>query len=287
MLRVVLLAFLSILPAKPDRYVTDQAKVFEKEREDTLNSKLADFERETSNQLIVYIDSDIPEGTTLEEMSVQALTEWGVGQKGKDNGAILFLFTKPKKYRIEVGYGLEGVLTDAKSKRITNEVMKPLLRSGDTAGAIEAGVAEMIKVIREEGNVGTGQTVAETQTAAPAEDKPSAGELISGFLILIVGGLLCIGAPVLLLIALARSMSRRREAEPTYYREVPRRYEPEPEPEPEPPRKKSVWFPSPAPSPPKREPEPEPDPPPSRPSKSDDFKGGGGRGGGGGASDSW
>ena len=263
MLRVFLLAFLSILPAKPDRYVTDHAKVFEQEREDALNSRLADFERETSNQLIVYIDNDIPEGTTLEEMSVQALTEWGVGQKGKDNGAILFLFTKPKKYRIEVGYGLEGVLTDAKSKRITNEVMKPLLRNGDTAGAIEAGVEEMLKVIRTEGNTGTGQTVAETQTATPAAEKPSALELISGFMILIFGGFLCIGAPILLLIALARNMSRRRAAEPTYYREVPRRYEPEPEPEPEPER------------------------PPSRPSKSNDFKGGGGRGGGGGASDSW
>src|SRR5947208_12755487 len=96
------------LPAKPDRYVNDHAHVLPAGRAEAIDAKLKSFEQSTSNQIIVYIDRKVPNGTTLEEMSSQAVREWGVGQKDKKNGAILFLFTEDRKMRIEVGYGLEG-----------------------------------------------------------------------------------------------------------------------------------------------------------------------------------
>ncbi len=115
------------LPPKPVRYVTDHAGVLPPGQVEKLDAKLADFERATSDQVLVYIDRNLPEGTTLEEMSSEAIRRWGVGQKGKDNGAILFLFTDVRKMRLEVGYGLEASLTDARCRRITSEVIKPLL----------------------------------------------------------------------------------------------------------------------------------------------------------------
>lgn len=62
------------------------------QRENALNERLAQYERDTTNQLIVYVDRKVPEGTTIEEMGAEAIRTWAVGQKKKDNGAILFLF---------------------------------------------------------------------------------------------------------------------------------------------------------------------------------------------------
>src|SRR4051794_10975310 len=85
------------LPAKPARYVTDNAGVLAADRAEAIDAKLKAFEQATSDQIIVYIDKKVPEGTTLEEMGAQAIRQWGVGQKQKDNGAILFLFTDDRK----------------------------------------------------------------------------------------------------------------------------------------------------------------------------------------------
>ncbi len=153
------------LPPKPAHYVTDNAGILGDARVSALNEKLAQFERATSNQVLVYVDRDLPPDTTIEEMGAEAIRKWGVGQKGKDNGAILFVFTGPKKMRIEVGYGLESTLTDAKSKRITNEVMKPLMKGGDLAGGIEAGAGAMLDVIRGSEFTGTGKTQAQNGAA--------------------------------------------------------------------------------------------------------------------------
>lgn len=136
------------LPPSPSRYVTDAANVIPDDREHALNEKLAAFERSTTNQVIVYVDRKVPEGTTLEEMGAEAIKTWAVGQAKKDNGAILFLFIDDRKSRVEVGYGLEGVLTDARSKRILVS-MRPALRAGDYAAAAEAGANAILEIIRD------------------------------------------------------------------------------------------------------------------------------------------
>src|SRR4051794_34602402 len=110
MLTPLLTLFLAVItvPPKPDHYVTDHAGVLPADRLEAIDAKLKSFEQSTSNQIIVYIDHKVPDGTTLEEMGSQALRDWKVGQKDKNNGAIVFLFTDQRKMRIEVGYGLEG-----------------------------------------------------------------------------------------------------------------------------------------------------------------------------------
>jgi uncharacterized protein len=149
------------LPPKPARYVTDPAGILDPSRANALNEKLAQYERTTSNQILVYVDRSLPPGTTLEEMSAEAIRQWGVGQKGKDNGVILFVFVNDRKMRIEAGYGLEGSLTDAKSKSIIENVIKPKFKIADFTAGVENGVDAIIATIRGEPFEGTGRTVAE------------------------------------------------------------------------------------------------------------------------------
>jgi uncharacterized protein len=152
----------SPVPPKPDRYVTDLAGVFPPGRAEALNERLAAFERETSAQVLVYVASKVPDGTTLEELGAAAIRAWGVGQKGKSNGLVFFVFPEERKMRIATGYGLEGPVPDAVAKRIQSDTVKPLFLKGDFAGGIEAGVEALLQAIRGEGTKGTGRTAAES-----------------------------------------------------------------------------------------------------------------------------
>lgn len=149
--------------ARPTKYVTDLAGVFPPERAAALNEKLAAFERTSSTQILVYTAARVPEGTTMEELASRALRDWGVGQKGRSNGVIFFVFPTDRKMRIEVGYGLEGALPDARTHRITDEVVKPRFRAGDFPGGIEAGVDALLSAARGEPLAGNGRTAAEAR----------------------------------------------------------------------------------------------------------------------------
>jgi uncharacterized protein len=149
------------IPPRPARYVTDLAGVLGEPRASALNEKLAAFERDTSNQIIVYVDRKVPESTTLEELANKSFHEWGVGQKGKSNGAILFVFVDDRKMRIEVGYGLEGAIPDARAHQITDEVIKPHFKARDYATGVEQGTEALLAAARGEPYKGTGRTAAE------------------------------------------------------------------------------------------------------------------------------
>jgi len=148
------------LPPKPEKYVTDRAGILGEDRVDALSRKLEQFERDTSNQILVWIDRRIPENFTLEDFAVRAAEKWGAGQAKTDNGAVLFVFVDDRKLRIEVGYGLEGVLPDITAKRIIDGEIVPRFRANDYAGGVEAGVGAMIAATKGEYR-GTGSTVAE------------------------------------------------------------------------------------------------------------------------------
>jgi uncharacterized protein len=148
------------LPGKPDRYVTDRAGILPADRSEALNSKLEQYERETSNQVLVWIDRKLPENFVLEDFAVRAFQKWKVGQADKDNGAVLFVFPDDRKVRIEVGYGLEGPLPDAIANRILDEEIIPKFRGGDYPAGIEAGVDAIIAATKGEYK-GTGTTVDE------------------------------------------------------------------------------------------------------------------------------
>jgi uncharacterized protein len=152
------------VPARPNRYVTDLAGVTDASRMAALNERLAAYERQTSNQFLVYVDRRLPSGSTVEEFAVEAFKSWGVGQKDKDNGVVLFVFVDDRKMRIEVGYGLEGAIPDARARLILDSVLTPRFRQSDFNGGLEAAVQELMSAARGEPFRGTGRTVAESPT---------------------------------------------------------------------------------------------------------------------------
>jgi uncharacterized protein len=149
------------VPPRPTKYLTDNAGVFEAERGRVVNEKLAAHERATSNQILVDVEKRLPPATTIEDFAHAAFRQWGVGQKGKNNGVLLLVFVDDRKMRIEVGYGLEGAIPDAAAHRITDEIIKPWFRKDDYAHGIEAGVDALLAAASGEGNRGTGRTAAE------------------------------------------------------------------------------------------------------------------------------
>ena len=145
------------VPPAPTRYVTDKARVIAPDVAQRLEARLADFERETSNQFLVYTESTVPDGTTLEEYTVACAQAWKAGQTQRKNGMILFVFPGSRKARLEVGYGLEGAMPDALARRVLDEQVIPRFRTGDYSGGISAGVSAAIAATRGEYK-GTGRT---------------------------------------------------------------------------------------------------------------------------------
>jgi uncharacterized protein len=148
------------LPPKPTRYFNDYAKVVPADAANRINAKLEAFERATSNQVVVAVFPKLPEGAYLEDYTVKTAESWGAGGKQQDNGIVLFVFVADRDLRIEVGYGLEGVVPDSIAKSIIVNVIQPKFRAGDYAGGLEQGVEAIFKATRNEYK-GTGKTQAE------------------------------------------------------------------------------------------------------------------------------
>jgi uncharacterized protein len=112
----------------------------------SLTQTLKDFEARKGSQIAVLIvPTTAPE--TIEQYSIRVAEAWRIGRKKIDDGAILVVAKNDRKLRIEVGYGLEGALTDVTSKRIIDEIITPKFRNGDFAGGISAGVDRIIRVV--------------------------------------------------------------------------------------------------------------------------------------------
>src|ERR1039457_5655105 len=107
-----------VIPSKPTQYFNDYAHVASSATATELNQKLEQFERDTSSQILVAVYPKKESDSSIEDYTVRVAQSWGVGQKGKDNGAVLFVFVQDHKMFIQVGYGLEGALPDALAKRI-------------------------------------------------------------------------------------------------------------------------------------------------------------------------
>ena len=129
--------------------INDYAGLIPADRARALEERLARFEAETGHQIAVLTIPSL-KGDSLEDFSIRVAEAWKIGKKGFDNGAILLIARDDRKLRIEVGYGLEGVMPDAIASRIIREVITPRFRSGDYAGGIEAGVDAILKITKGE-----------------------------------------------------------------------------------------------------------------------------------------
>ena len=126
--------------------IVDNAHLLPADRTASLSAELATHEARTGNQVAVLTLPSL-EGESLEEFSHRVATAWKLGRKGTDNGVLILVVPNDRKVRIEVGYGLEGALTDLKSSRIIREEIVPRFRNGDFPGGIAAGVKAVLGTI--------------------------------------------------------------------------------------------------------------------------------------------
>ena len=132
--------------------VTDLAGMIEPSVELKIEGQLRSHETATTNQIAVLTVPSL-EGEIIEEYALKVAEEWALGQKGKDNGALILVARDDRELRIEVGYGLEGTLTDIYAGRIVRDIMVPKLRAGDSSGAIEAGATAVLGILEGEATI--------------------------------------------------------------------------------------------------------------------------------------
>lgn len=166
--RAFLLAFMVLLmplaahaldvPALRGR-VNDYAEMLSSSTEGQLDLLLQDLEASDATQIVVLTIPSL-DGDSLEDFSIRVAEQWKIGQKNLDNGAILLIAKSDRKLRIEVGYGLEGRLTDLLAGRIISNIIVPHFKAGQTDQGVIAGVQAMVGVVRGEF----------TATQAPSRD---------------------------------------------------------------------------------------------------------------------
>ncbi len=127
--------------------VIDEANLIPAEQRQRIEAKLAQFERQTGNQVAVLTIGSL-EGEAIEDYANKVARTWALGQKGKDNGVLLLVAHQDRQMRVKVGYGLEPVLTDLQTSLIQNQVIIPYFKRGDFGGGIEAGVDAMLSALQ-------------------------------------------------------------------------------------------------------------------------------------------
>jgi len=157
--------------------VVDQAELLGPNAEQQLTQMLTAHEQASSEQVVVVTVPSL-QGRSIEQFGVELGRAWGIGQKDKDNGALLIVARDDRKIRIEVGYGLEGRLTDAQSSTIINGIITPAFREGQFEQGIVQGTAAIIQVLG-------GNPLAVAERSAKKEKKP-AGALILVLMIIAV-----------------------------------------------------------------------------------------------------
>ncbi len=163
--------------------VTDQTATLGAEQKADLEQTLQAFEARKGSQLaVLMVPTTAPE--TIEQYALRVAEQWKLGRKKVDDGAVLVVAKTDRALRIEVGYGLEGALNDATSKRIISEIITPRFKQGDFYGGIAAGVGQIIRVIDGEPlpqpNRSAAGSIADIQQYAP----------VIFILALVVGGML-------------------------------------------------------------------------------------------------
>lgn len=160
--------------------VVDNANILASSTRTEITAQLAGHEKATSNQIVVVTLKSL-QGYNIADYGYQLGRHWGIGQRGRNNGVLLIVAPKERKLRIEVGYGLEGVLTDAISSDIIERVIKPHLRERNFDQGVRAGVGAIIEAL-------AGKYIMASPTPTGLGDTASlvVGLLLLGFLVVIL-----------------------------------------------------------------------------------------------------
>lgn len=145
--------------------VVDEAGILSRETRDRLTAMLAQHEQETRQQVVVVTSPSLG-GLAIEEYGYQLGRRWGIGEKGRDTGALLIVAPNERKVRIEVGYGLEDRLTDAVSRTIIEQSILPAFRRGDFNAGVYDGTAAMLRAL---GGTAASTAAGARRPATPAD----------------------------------------------------------------------------------------------------------------------
>ena len=130
------------IPPAPQSFVYDEVDWLNRSEEQRLSQRLLQYERDTSNQIVVALFRSL-EGEALGDFSQRVAEAWRVGQEGRDNGVLLAVYAEDRQVAIVVGYGLEPVITDLIAAQILDETLRPALRAGRYAAGIDAAVVDL------------------------------------------------------------------------------------------------------------------------------------------------
>lgn len=139
-------------PSEPTGFVNDYANILTESTDATLEKTLSDFEQRTGNEIAVLTVPSL-EGEPIENVAITVFETWGIGKKGTDNGVLLLVAPNDREMRIEVGYGLEPTLTDAKSGQIIDKILLPAFRVEDYDSGVNNAVEEIMLTIQGEGTL--------------------------------------------------------------------------------------------------------------------------------------
>lgn len=142
------------IPAAPESYISDNTDILSEFVENQLIEELYLLEQDTSVEIGILTIHSL-EGENLEMYANEVFREWGIGQQDKDNGLLLFIVLEDKEVRIEVGYGLEGSVTDAVSSQIIRNIVIPAFRDGNYEQGVVDAVAQLDRAVRQEGILDT------------------------------------------------------------------------------------------------------------------------------------
>lgn len=164
--------------------VVDEAGLLSASDRTELASQLSDLETKTKNQLVVVTLRSL-QGTSIEDYGYQLGRSWRLGQKDKDSGVLLIVAADKREVRIEVGYGLEGSLTDAQTKLIIENSILPAFKAGDFSGGIKRGTAQIIQILDSDA---AGAASGVLPNAAAGSNRPKANTPVWLIIVLGLGG---------------------------------------------------------------------------------------------------
>jgi uncharacterized protein len=134
------------IPPAPQYYVLDEPHLLDAQATRALQALLIEHDRATGEQIVIAVFNSL-DGEDLNDFTSRVFQNWEIGQRGKDNGVLLAIFNQDHKARIEVGYGLEALLTDAKSSRILKDYLVPGMKAGQPAEGITQSALQILETI--------------------------------------------------------------------------------------------------------------------------------------------
>ena len=167
LLWLIVAAFAATFPPLTGRIV-DQANIIPPETRNALEPKLADLEDKSGIQLVIATVRSL-EGNDIEPYANELFRDWKLGEKAKNNGVLLLVAPNERRVRIEVGYGLEGALTDAVSRLIIENGITPRFRAGDFAGGVTRGVDDIISVLSGDAEEWQARAARRPDTVSPTD----------------------------------------------------------------------------------------------------------------------